>query len=158
MREYDNVDYRYKRSDKTSEEALAFISGVLGFRPDPKTLEYDLNFFSGGIGVDDKLAFSCPIEPGDLETFRAKMELVAPLDAIRDASWVDDFAWLLKSDGSGSSIVASASAFINENKKEFQSPCTADSVILFARDSDVNTWTAVWQSSAKLNYLYSDQG
>jgi hypothetical protein len=69
MREYDNVDYSYKSLEKTSEQAISFISGVLGFKPDPSMLECDLNFFSGGIGMDDKLAFSYTVDSGYLACF-----------------------------------------------------------------------------------------
>jgi hypothetical protein len=80
------------------------------------------------------------------------------LEAVKDESWGEDFAWLVKSDGSISSIEECSSAFINKNRRELQSPCTPESAILFSEASNVNTWTAVWWSDGKLNYLYSDQG
>jgi hypothetical protein len=156
MREYDNVDYRYKSSDGASERAVAFVSEILGFRPDPAKLEYDLNFFSGGIGVDDKLAFSCTIDPQQLPTIIDKLELVPPLEAAGNKDWGEDFSWLLEAEPD-SSIETCALEFINGHKKAFQSP-PAEGFLFFARESNLNTWTAVWQSDGKFNYLYSDQG
>jgi len=59
MREYDNVEYRYKSDDASREKGIRFVSGYLGLTPNIDSLEFDLSFFSGGIGIDDNLAFSC---------------------------------------------------------------------------------------------------
>jgi len=158
MREYDNIDYNYKSSDGENEKALDFVSSTLGFSPDRNTLDYELNFFSGGIGVDDKLAFSCSVPPEKLEGIINKLRLITPIHALQDTGWGEDFAWLVKHDGDASEINVSSSNFINKNRKPFQSHCTADQAIYFERESNVNTWTAVWISDEKFNYLYSDQG
>ena len=145
MRRYDNVDYRFRSSDAKSEKAVETISGILGFLPDTNLLEYDLRFFSGGIGVDDRLAFSCAVAPDTLEVAVTKLRLVSPEEA-------------LKHQGAATSIRLASADFINSKRMPFQSQCNESLAIFFARGSDVNTWTAVWISDNKLNYLYADQG
>jgi len=158
MRKYDNVDYRFRSSDAKSEKAVEIISGILGFLPDTDTLEYDLNFFSGGIGVDDRLAFSCAVAPDTLEVAVTHLRLAPPKEALSDPAWAEDFLWLVKHQGDAPSIQLSSATFINSKRRPFQSQCNESSAIFFARQSDVNTWTAVWVSEKKLNYLYADQG
>ena len=158
MRKYDNVDHRFRSSDAKSEKAVETISGILGFLPDTNTLEYDLNFFSGGIGVDDRLAFSCTVAPDTLEVAVTKLRLVSPEEALSDPGWAEDFAWLVKRQGDATSIRLFSADFINSRRRPFQSQCNENLAIFFARGSDVNTWPAVWISENKLNYLYADQG
>jgi len=158
MRKYDNVDYRFRSSDAKSEKAVETISGILGFLPDTNMLEYDLNFFSGGIGVDDRLAFSCAVAPDTLEVAVRNLRLVSPEEALSDPVWAEDFIWLVKHQGDATSIRLSSANFINSKRRPFQSQCNESLAMFFAQQSDVNTWTAVWVSENKLNYLYADQG
>ena len=158
MRRYDNVDYRFRSSDAKTEKAVETISGILGFLPDTNLLEYDLRFFSGGIGVDDRLAFSCAVAPDTLEVAVTKLRLVSPEEALIYPGWAEDFIWLVKHQGAATSIRLASADFINSKRMPFQSQCNESLAIFFARGSDVNTWTAVWISDNKLNYLYADQG
>ncbi len=158
MREYDNVDYRYNSSNGESEKAIKIVSGILGFSPDTSSLEYDLGFFSGGIGVDDNLAFSCSMSREKIENVVKKLSLVSPVDALKDQAWNEDFTWLVKHEENASSIRLSSANFINKMRKPFQNPCAEEHAVFFAQESNVNTWTAVWITEGKLNYLYSDQG
>jgi hypothetical protein len=64
----------------------------------------------------------------------------------------------VKHKGDATSIRSSSANFINSKRRPFQSQCNESLAILFARGSDVNTWTAVWISENKLNCLYVDQG
>jgi hypothetical protein len=157
MREYDNIEYRYKTGDANCERALKFASSTLGFAPDTARLKFDLSFFSGGIGVLDKLAFSCFVGPEQWEPLIGRLNLVAPHAAMNDAGWREDFAWLVKHTESGS-VEESCCAFINAEKKGFQGTCTPGDGIFFFKGSDVNSWTAVWGSGGEVNYLYFDQG
>jgi hypothetical protein len=158
MREYDNVDYRYTSSDRDNQNALTFLSGFLGFRPDTKSLEFDLNFFSGGIGVDDKLAFSCSVSQEEMAVTVRKLQLISPEEALSDPACGEEFAWLVKHEGGAILVRKSSSRFINDNRKPFQSLCTEEIDILFASESDVNAWTAVWIWDGRLNCLYANQG
>lgn len=158
MREYDGVDYRYKSGDQLSHEAMKFLSGLLGFPPDTNALEYELNLFAGGIGVDDRLAFCCEMSENQIESAAEKLRLISPMAALNDPDWGEDFAWLIDDEGDGSSVVDLSIKFINKNKKPFQKSCSEDCRVLFGQESNVNTWTAVWISEGIFNYLSFDQG
>lgn len=158
MREYDGVDYRYKSGDQQSNEAMKFLSGLLGFPPDTNVLEYDLNLYAGGIGVDDRLAFSCAMSEKQIESAAENLHLIAPMEAMSDPGWGEDFAWLINDEGEGFSVVDLSIRFINKNRKPFQKTCSGNCRILFGRESNVNTWTAVWISEGIFNYLSFDQG
>jgi hypothetical protein len=158
MREYDNIDYRYKSLDRESQTALRFLATFLGFQPDTSTLEYDLNFFCGGVGVDDKLAFRCSLSRDETAAAVRRLRLILPEEALSDSAYGEDFAWLVKHDDGPSLVRKSSSRFINKNRKPFQNRCSEEVEMFFARESDVNAWTAVWISDGKFNCLYADQG
>lgn len=158
MREYDGVDYRYKSGDQQSDEAMKFLSSLLGFPPDTTVLEYELNLFAGGIGVDDRLAFCCAMSEKQIASAVEKLHLIAPMEAMIDPEWGEDFAWLIDDEGEASSVVDLSIRFINKNKKPFQKSCSEDCRIWFGRESNVNTWSAVWISEGIFNYLSFDQG
>jgi len=158
MREYDNVDYRYSSQDGGKEKAIDFISAFLGFTPEFSTLVFDLNFFSGGIGVHDRLAFSCNATIGQLEKAVEKRHLIVPAAIEANLECGEDFEWLVNSAGVRRPIEESCLDFLNAEKREFQDPCTAKCQMHFAQFSNVNTWTAVWGEEGRLNCLHYDQG
>ena len=158
MRAYDNKDYRYKTSDADSETALSYIKQILGFQPDVNTLEYDLNFFAGGIGVFDRLAFSCGIQRQQWPELIKKLDLVKPSDALGILDWREEFLWLVKTEEATAPIDAFSAQFINSEKRDFQALCISNGQIFFRMHSDVNSWTAVWEQNGTINYLSFDQG
>lgn len=158
MRDYDGVGHRYKNEDQNSEEAISVLTGILGFSPNTTSLKYELNLYAGGIGIDDKLAFCFEASEQEIRSVAEKLGLITPLDALRDAGWGEDFAWLIDDDGRGDPVIDLSVKFINQNKKPFQSNCSESCSIYFSRESNVNTWTAVWICESTLNYLSFDQG
>ncbi|XLZ72034.1 hypothetical protein ABT364_08745 [Massilia sp. SR12] len=158
MRAYDNKDYRYKTSEGESEAALRFVKQVLGFHPDVSTLEYDLNFFAGGIGVYDRVAFSCGIQSQQWPDLVKKLNLVTPSDALGFSDWREEFLWLVNSEEPTTSIDVYSADFINSKKRDFQALCISSGQIFFSKDSDVNSWTAVWENDGTINYLGFEQG
>jgi hypothetical protein len=62
---YDNIERRYRHTDIPNAEGLAVAARLLQL-PEPLSGDevfYDLSFFSGGIGVLDRLAISLPASP-----------------------------------------------------------------------------------------------
>jgi hypothetical protein len=59
---YDNKEYRCRHSDADRREGLAKVAELLGLAgvSDQGGLFYDLSFYSGGIGVFDRLAVTMP--------------------------------------------------------------------------------------------------
>jgi hypothetical protein len=158
MRKYDGIDYRYKSGGQNDKEALGIITGILGFEPETIGLEYDLNLYSGGIGVHDRLAFCCSMTDRQIELSVNKLRLISPEEAIADPSWGEDFAWLLGQEGHVYAALDLSINFINQSRKPFQSSCSDHSHVLFSEESNVNTWTAVWIFGGIFNYLSFDQG
>ena len=49
---YDGIDYRYKSADADRLRAVEIITNVIGSKPIIDGLEYSLNLFAGGTGVE----------------------------------------------------------------------------------------------------------
>ena len=148
----------YKHSDPDSIKSYERVKKILGFSPNLNGLSFDLSYYSGGIGVLDKLAISCEINSEQWDTARKKLTLHSPEEALLMDSWAEEFVWLIDAEGEEGNINQFASEFINDNKREFQHSCSPSSEIYFSYQSGVNNWTAVWCSTLTLNYLYFDQG
>lgn len=158
MREYDGIERNYKTSDPDQTKNLDRIKNILGFLPKSEGLNFDLSFYSGGIGVFDKLAVSCEVNSEQWNFVKENLKLHSPESALLIGNWAEEFVWLLEAEGHEQNINQFASEFINNNKREFQGQCTPASEIYFSYESDVNHWVAVWGSAKSLNYLYFDQG
>jgi hypothetical protein len=158
MHPYDGVDYHYASSDADKEKAIIIIKGILGFVPETNGLDYSLNFYSGGIGVDDRLAIRCKLPSSAWPLVVSKLNLKQPSDLLSNPSWGEDFAWLVSDDETPSDVESDCCQFINTKKKEFQDTVSPDSTFLFRDESDVNSWCVVWVTGDNLNYLSFDQG
>ena len=86
------------------------------------------------------------------------LQLITPEEAINDPAWGEDFAWLLGDETVSATAQDLSIRFINQNRKQFQCVCSEHCTVLFGRESNVNTWSAVWISNGALNYLSFDQG
>lgn len=158
MHPYDGVDYRYTSSDADKEKAFGFIKNILGFLPDADGLDYSLNFYSGGIGVDDRLAIHCKFNPTDWTSVTGKLRLKPPSEVLSNPEWGEDFAWLVSNDETPSDVKADCCAFVNIKKREFQDAVSLEHTLLFTDESNTNSWCVVWVVGDNLNYLSFDQG
>lgn len=158
MHPYDGVDHRYNSSDADREKATRIIKNVLGFNPEPNGLDYSLNFYSGGIGVDDRLAIRCKFTPSDWSLVIGKLNLKPPKEVLSNPEWGEDFAWLVSDDETPSDINGDSCNFVNAKKKAFQDTISLEHTLLFTDESNVNTWCVVWVVNGNLNYLSFDQG
>lgn len=158
MQPYDGVDYRFTSADSERDKALAVIERLLGFRPSETGLDYSLNFYSGGTGVDDRLAVRCRLESVEWPTVVSRLRLNTISEALSDASWSEDFEWLVRGDAPGHDIESDCLCFINSNKLEFQDAAVKGCELRFAGESNVNTWCVLWLVNGNLNYLSFDQG
>jgi hypothetical protein len=156
---YDNVEHRFRHTDATRDEGYAVAARVLGV---PETLAgevlFDLSFFSGGIGVLDRLAITLPADPALWSSVASFLRGRTPEEATVDASWARDFIWLLTDEEEEVPIRPAAVRFINQQRREFQGECLPSSRILFRHESDVNGWEALWGDDTRLNYLGYCQG
>lgn len=158
MREYDGIERRYRKSDLDLEKNLNIVQNLLGFRPSVDRLDFDLSFYSGGIGIYDKLAISCDASSDQMRLVRDKLRLYSPNEAIAMKEWEEDFIWLVTGEESCVNILSGSAGFINQEKAEFQDICLPEHTMLFSCESNVNDWTAIWGSGTRLNYAYFNQG
>jgi hypothetical protein len=158
---YDNKDYRYGHSDADRRQGLARVAELLGLASvhDQSGLLYDLRFYSGGIGVLDRLAVTMPANAAVWADVMKARPVKAPEDIIAgDRLAAEGFLLLARRDDTGLDARAAAAAFINREKREFQASCRPSDRILFSPESDGNDWFALWGTDDLLHCLAFSQG
>jgi hypothetical protein len=157
---YDGVERRFRHTDTEHEAGLAIVARLLGLPtlPPSHVILYDLSFYSGGIGVLDKLAITLRADQSIWASVSAALAARTPEQALHDPEWADDLAWLLFDDEQPAELGELAARFINQERRAFQTECHPASQILLAEGSGVNWWLALWGDDATLNYLSYDQG
>lgn len=156
---YDNVERRFRHNDATRDEGRAVAARVLGL---PELLAdevlFDLSFFSGGIGVLDRLAITLPATPALWSSVASFLRGRTPEEAAADGSWARELVWLLTDEEEEVPIRPAAIQFINQQRREFQGECLPSSRVLFRHESDVNGWEVLWGDDTRMNYLSYSQG
>jgi hypothetical protein len=157
---YDNIERRYRHTDIPNIDGLAVVARLLHLSGPPAGDEvlYDLSFFSGGIGVLDRLAISLPAGPILWERVRNALRAKTPEELGGDVATAEELRWLLCDDEQWDSPRQAAIRFINQERRTFQDECHPESRILFMESSDVNDWQALWGDDLQLNYLGYSQG
>jgi hypothetical protein len=156
---YDNVERRYRHTDGTRGEGRDVLAHVLGLpEPPPGELLFDMSFFSGGIGVLDRLAIAVPADPALWSRVITSLRCRTPEEASADESWLGNLIWLFTGEQERVPIRPAAVRFINRERREFQPECLPTSRILFGNESDVNDWVVIWGDETRLNYLGYGQG
>lgn len=157
---YDGKERRYRHTDADLREGIRLVTQLIYLPTPPPRLGllYDLSFYSGGIGILDRLAITLPLQLPQTLGVVAGLRASTPDDALSDPGWRDDFLWLVDDEDNPLPPRAAAARFIHENRREFQPECDASSAIWFEPVSNVNAWTALWHSHDLLSYLAYDQG
>lgn len=158
MRSYDGVDYRYASDGADKEKAASIIGNILGFRPDLDGLEYNLNFYSGGTGIDDRLAIRCSFQESDWPIVAQQLRLKSLREVADDPDLEEAVRWLVSSEEVGDPLEDCCHRFINTSKRDFQDVVDDRWEVFFENESDVNSWCVVWRARGQLNYLSFDQG
>jgi hypothetical protein len=158
MRPYDSVDYRYTSDDADKEKAASIVGRILGFRPELGNLDYNLNFYSGGTGIDDRLAIRCSFRESDWPVIAQQLRLKYLRDVADDPDWEEAIRWLIGSEKVAEPLKDWCHRFINTSKRDFQDAVDDRWEVFFTNESDVNSWCVVWRASGVLNYLSFDQG
>ncbi len=154
---YDNVERRFRHTDAAPDEGRAVAARVLGLPELPAgEVLFDLSFFSGGIGVLDRLALTLPADPALWSRVASALRARTPEEASADESRAGELVWLF--DEGEVPIRTAAVRFINRERRGFQTECVPSSRILFWQDSDVNGWVALRGDETRLNYLGYSQG
>ncbi len=156
---YDNVERCFRHTDAARDEGRVVVARVLGLpQPPAGELLYDLSFFSGGIGVLDRLAITLAADPALWSSVASSLRGRTPEDAAADRSWAGELIWLLTGEEDEVSIRPAAARFINQHRREFQPECVPSSRILFGHESNVNDWVALWGDDTRLSYFGYSQG
>ena len=157
---YDDVERRFRDSARNPERGRAIVAELLHL-PDVGAVEglrYDLSFYSGGIGVLDKLAISLPLPEPQVAVVVAARGDRAPAEANAIIGWAEDFRWLVTGDEVSDATPGAVSRFINEERFDFQPECRPEDSIWFAPESDVNWWQALWLVDGVLSLRGYAQG
>jgi hypothetical protein len=156
MREYDGVEYQY--SSTHQQEAIGIIANILGFKPLARDLDFKLNFYASGSGVDDGLAIRCQYGKADWPAIAQTLRLKNVKEIPGNPDWHEAFLGLLDTEGAAGVPEQHLFQFINQHRHTFQDAADAGWEIFFSNESDVNSWCVVWRSPSHLNYLSFDQG
>jgi hypothetical protein len=156
---YDNVERRFRHTDETRGEGRKAVAEVLGLRELPAgEILFDMSFFSGGIGVLDRLAIALPADPALWSSMVTSLRCRTPEEASAEESWLGDLIWLLTGEKEKTPIRPAAVQFINRERRDFQDECVPTNRILFGYDSNVNDWVILWGDDTRLNHLGYSQG
>jgi len=155
---YDGIDYRYSSSDTDRSRGLEIIANILGARPSLNGLEYSLNLYAGGTGVDDHLGFRFKFESESWPIICQKLRLKQPSEAIDSPDWSESFQWLIRGNRPANDVAADVRKFIEERKLPFQDSVMHSTTVAFSDESDVNCWCVIWKTSDWVNCLSFDQG
>lgn len=158
MRSYDGIDYRYSSNAPEAENAIGVIANILGFRPLTTDLDYSLNFYAAGSGVNDCLAVRCLYAESDWPAIARTLRLKRVAEVAGDPDWEEAFLGLIDAEDIEGPLESHCFRFINNQKLKFQDLADERWEIFFSNESDVNSWCVVWCASAHLNYLSFDQG
>jgi hypothetical protein len=159
---YDNTEYRYRHTDPDRGSGIARLAGLLGLPPafDGRGARYDLSFFSGGIGVFDRCAATLPADDALWKAVLAARPAKTPEDiaADPDPACAEGFLLLVRREDSARDVRTAAVAFINAERRDFQTECRGSDTVLFLPESDANSWFALWGTDTEMNIRSFDQG
>src|SRR5262249_38926455 len=113
-------------------------------------LRYDLRYYSGGIGVLDRLHIALPCAPLCVDAVVAGLGLLTIEAIMADDAQREEIAWLVSGDDEPSSLAAAAVSFIDEQRAEIQPKPNEQARIWFAPESGVNTWSLVYEQDGEL--------
>lgn len=158
---YDGKERRFRHTDPDPSEGLVVVATLLGLQhpPSGRGLRYDLSFFSGGIGVLDRLAITMQATRAQWAAAARHLAARGPADLAADPEHGEDFRWLVQGSLDAQEEVRAASVrFIDEERARFQRACLPADTILFGAGSNVNDWCVIWGRRAALHYLGYSQG
>lgn len=157
---YDNTERHYHHTDLQKDEGLEIVSRLLYLTIEtlPADVLYDLSFYSGGIGILDRLAIKLTVNPKMWMDIVAALRGQTPEKAKEDIDWIEDLLWLLTDEEESVDLRLAAVLFIEGQRYPFQAKCHPTSHIFFEHESNVNHWLVLWGDDMQLNYLLYDQG
>lgn len=157
---YDGQERRYRHDDPHRARGLQLVAKLLRLADAAlvESANFDLSFYSGGMGVVDRLAIHLQAPAEVVEQVVRNLEGVTPEVLALDPVYAEEFLWLVSDDGNNSSPWSDSVRFVNQERKAFQPLCDDHSRVFFTEESNVNDWTVLWTAAGSLNYLGYSQG
>jgi len=161
---YDGRERRFGHDDADSDQRArgrALVARLLGLPAPPaeEGLRYALSFYSGGIGVIDRLHVAMPCAGDEAEAIAARAGWLTPEAVLADDEERGEIEWLVQDDEHPERTLAEAiAAFIEEHRADFQPRAAASARLWVAPGSGVNAWTIVYAIDGELALLGYDQG
>ena len=160
---YDNKDRRFRHDDVDPSQRLRaskVIARVLALPSPPPSegLRYNLSFYSGGLGIVDRLAITFPCSPAEVDAIVARLQFVTPEIAVTDAAAREGLENLVLDEDEPQSLRTGMRAFVEKERAEFQPPPGERSRVWFSPDSGVNFWSLVYEQDGLLHFIDFDQG
>src|SRR5262245_35665354 len=85
---YDNVERRFRHTDETRGEGREVVAHVLRLPDSPAgELLFDMSFFSGGIGVLDRVAIALPADAALWSSVVTSLHGRTPEEATAEEPW-----------------------------------------------------------------------
>ncbi|MFV8754600.1 hypothetical protein ACNOYE_28970 [Nannocystaceae bacterium ST9] len=159
---YDGKQRRFVDDDDdplVRARGVALVVRVLGLTEPPRVgLRYDLSFYSGGIGVFDRLAVSMPVSASEIDAIAAGLGMLPPAE-LSDSEDRESLDWLvLDEDHAERSLDESVLAFLADQRRPFQSAPRPASRVWVTPGSGVNDWSMIYEVEGELAFLAYAQG
>lgn len=163
---YDGRERRFRHDDADAaqrERGRELVGRLLELPEPPREagLRYDLSFYSGGIGVLDRLCVVMPCTPTEVDAIVAQLGMldVEALLAHEDEDVREAFAWLVLDDEHPDrSHRAAVATFVEEHRAAFQPSPHQGMRAWSTSDSGVNAWSLVYEVEGELAFIGYDQG
>lgn len=157
---YDNQERRYRHDGPHRARGLQLVAELLRLADGAlvESAKFDLSFYSGGMGVVDRLAIHLQAAAEVVEQVVRNLEGATPEALALNPAYAEDFLWLVSDDGNNSLPRSDSVRFVNQERKEFQPLCDDHSRVFFTDWSNVNDWVVLWTAAGSLNYLGYSQG
>jgi hypothetical protein len=149
---YDNRERRFRFDDDTRAEGLVWVAKLLRLPRAPSAARFDLRFFSGGIGIIDRLAIVIPATRDEAARIAAVNGLAAPDEADNDV------VHLVQDEDEPRPFDTALAEFITRERAAFQPDFVAGAALWIEPSSGVNNWNLMWHAAGELAYLGYDQG
>ncbi len=161
---YDGVNRRFLHTDIDRTAGFDVIARILRLPISllKNDILYDLSFYSGGVGIIDRLAISLPADVTLWASIIDKLGAKTIEAANQNSDWASDLAWLV-SDGEDDEeeenelIIVDREAaikFVNGERYKFQTSCKTIDRIYFTEESNVNSWCALWGEDRNIKALH----
>jgi hypothetical protein len=160
---YDGQERRFLHDDRDPAKlarAHGLVARLLRLPAPPPLdgLQYDMRFYSGGMGSSDRIRIALPRTPAEVDALVAARRLATPEEAVADAAMRDDFEFVVLHEEDPQPLRVAVAAFVMEHRAEFQPIPEENSRVWFSRDTGPNAWTVVYEREGVLALIADDDG